>query len=375
VVISLIGRIPVGQWLAGNLFLWNGAISLWTLVLFVNMRLEKPFTPIPFLAGISALSMLVAAVPGLGLSLSLYVVVLSFWVMTSMTAVPLAAVLVVAVVNVLFSVFWALAAAKKYRRPDLPALNSARGLLLLVLVMIVSVAGVVAFERITRTSMRQFHDQDLPVVQWIATLVGGLLLAAVPIAGSVKCGVLRTRGTGLRNWADRTAPLAVAVLAGLIVCAVAGLVGREVWTGLVADASRILPPEHRAAAVWGTTIVASFSAVLALRGLFGIGFALFRTPRWLAIPFLLVCWVAPVVADSIRLELAEQWWRDVGHTGQAPRFSWLMSVSPPGAILAAWSRYGACSFGLAVSGLVAGVLLLLGWGAERRLRATTTAGE
>ena len=65
--------------------------------------------------------------PAAGLLMSAYPIMFGFQMTTGVGWPAASAILMIAAVNVVMTVFWLSDAAVKYRRPDLPALNSVRG--------------------------------------------------------------------------------------------------------------------------------------------------------------------------------------------------------------------------------------------------------
>lgn len=328
---KLASSLTVMPWIAGNLFILNGSITLWSAVVFLGMRPEKPFQPNGILIGAASLTPALALLPGTGIVLNIYPILLGIWIMNGRIPVSREAMVTVALIGFGFTLFWVLAAATKYRRPDLPALNGARGLVLLLLTMVISTAGIVAFERATGTFGRgRLNLPDGSTGQWIATMIGGLLLAAVPIAGAVKCQVLGTRGTALRGWGDRVSPAAVAFLGAALVCGLMAIVGVTVWRDIF---PRILEDDRRNALIgsaWLLSATACLIGTLSLLFVFQIGYTVMRSPKFLVLLFLVVGWAGPPLLDFARATYVQE------ELGRGMSFSWLLGCSPPGTMIAAW---------------------------------------
>jgi len=239
--VSLFARLPVGPWLLSNLILFNGAITIWAATVFSGMRLEKPFSPAPIIVGIAALTLPLCFVPGAALLLNIYSVLFAVWIMTGRMMVTSPAILLVAVVNVVFTIFWISAAARKYRRPDMPALNVCRGLILLVLALVTGMTGLSAFQRAGWTGPTSFSGPELAQGQWIATMIGSLILACVAIGGAVKCRVLVSNGAAPRDWSDRVPSLVAALVAAALICLLTAGLGVRVWRERRSPAHGCLP--------------------------------------------------------------------------------------------------------------------------------------
>ncbi len=360
VLVSLGAGLPADSWVYGNLCALSGTIMLWSACVFWGLRQEKPSSPAPILIGFAVLSFPIGVIPALGLLTGLYSGYLGIWMMNGTVPVPPIAVYIVVAVSAFCTVFWVSTAAVKYRRPDLPALNGGRGLVLVGLTTLLGTAGIVAFERIVPGSagMGGFYERYFPRMQWVVTLIGELLLAGVAIAGASKCRVLAARGTALRGASDRVSPLSVAVLASLLVCTLMAAVGSPLWPrfldGVRSDQLRenlvICGP------VWGWTLGACLLGALTLCGLFAIAYRRFATPKYFVIMFLIFAWALPPIGDSIRMEFVRE-------HGAPADYSWLIGCCPPGLIAAVWVPL---DIRLWPGALVqSGVLIVLAWFARR----------
>ena len=334
-VVSRIGNKPVDVWVLGNLLLLSGTVMLWSGAVFLGMRQEKPLNPTPFVVGFAALSAPLAAVPALGLLTGVYAGWLGLWLMVGTLAVPPDAAIVVVVVSLAYTIFWVSAAAVKYRRPDLPALTGARGLFLLGMSLIIGTGGIVAFKyiAINTSSLGEFYRPGLVRTQWLVTMIGALLLAAVAVGGSVKCRVLESRGTSLRGRSDRMSPLTIAILSAFMICAIMAGVGSTIWRGFLPGIESDLLRDNMAlyARVWGWTTAACLLATLTFRSLLEIGFRSFSSPKILVFVFLAVAWAAPPMLDAALRESM----REMHAFGD---YSWVTAASPPGMLGAIWIR-------------------------------------
>lgn len=363
-VVSQIGGHPVDQWLFGNLLLLNGTVMLWAAVVFLGMRPQKPISPAPIVVGFAALSAPLAAVPVLGLITGVYSGYLGIWMMVGTVKVPPIATMVVAAVSVVYTVFWISTAAVKYRRPDLPAIQGVRGLVLLTLSLLIGAIGIVAFEHITTSSkaLEEFYKRSLALVQWIATMTSALLLAAVVTAGTVKCTVLGSRGTVLRGRSDQMSPLTVAILSAVLICVVMAAVGATIWSRFLPAIESRIPRDNLAlyARYWAWTGAACLIPILSFRSLFEIGYRFMTTPKVLVIIFLLSTWGLPPMIDSIRMQYVREF------HGSAD-YSWLMGCCPPGMLVAIWTPLSIRLWpGLAAQLGVLLVLVLIARRARRR---------
>ena len=330
-VMTAMGGFPLGDWFYGNLLLLSGAIMLWAMFVFSGMRLAKPINPGPVLLGIALFSMGLLIVPGGGLMLGAYAVLLAFWTITGMVAVTGPAVIIVASISVFLTCFWLFVAAAKYRRPDLPALNASKGLFLLVFWLVIAIGGIVAFDLVTRRSMPAFHDDELTLIQWIATMTGSLIMASIALSSAVSCRLLVIRGASPRGWSDRVPDWAVVMLAVLLIGLLSATIGITVWPDLVVPGSvGFFEGASEYVRAWAITLGACALALLSVRGALVFAHSALKSPGLLVGLFVLFTWAGPPLGDYIRAELF-----------RAPRdpftVSWLLGCSPVGTIVCVWS--------------------------------------
>ena len=168
-------------------------------------------------------------------------------------------------------------------------------------------------------------------IQWIVTLIGALLLAAVVTAGTVRCHVLGSRGTSLRGRSDRMSTLTIAILSAVLICTIMASAGASVWPRLLAEDQTVMLRDGimKYAPVWGWTTAACLLAMLSFRSLLEIGYRLLSSPKVLVTVYLIVLWGLPPIIDSARMEYIHEM-----HGGA--EYSWLTACCPPGMLGAIW---------------------------------------
>ncbi len=365
VAVSFVAGVPSTSWIYGNLFLFNGAVTLWAATLLLSVRQGKPVNPAGVLMVIAAMGILIVWVPGIALFLNVYSVMLGFVMLVpGLRVPPPAALVVVGAVNVAFTAFWLSAAAVKYRRPDLPALNGGRGLALLLLGLLVATGGLEAYTRIDLTRWTSFPDKDFAALQWISTMLGTLILAGVAVAGSVRCRVLGTSGTALRGWADRLSPLLVAVVAATLIFVIMAALGRSFWETLAVAARPRDGGASLASRAWWLTAAACLLATVSLRSVLLAGQRLLKSPGRIVGFFVPVAWLGPPLADHIRAQMMSAGWKEL-------EFSWLMNCSPIGTMIVAWAPFSVRLLpGLLIQVGIMVALELAAWRLRPRTRGT-----
>lgn len=367
-VVCRVGGRPVDMWIYGNLLLLSGAVMLWAGGVFLGMQQDKPTNPAPIVVGFAALSVPIAMVPVLGLLSGVYAGYLSVWMMVGTLTVPPQATIVVVVVSLAYTLFWVSTATVKYRRPDLPALTGARGLFLLGMSLLIGAGGIVAFKQIATNAsglsgLGEFYRPGVVRTQWLATLIGALLLAAVVTAGAVQCSVLRSRGTAMRGRSDRMSPLTIAILSAFMICAIMAGVGSPIWRQFLPGIQSDLLRDNVAlyAQVWGWTAAACLLATLTFRSVLEIGYRLLSSPKVLMIVFLFVAWGVPPMIDSARMVYMRE-----AH-GLSVDYSWLSGCCPVGTLVTLWAPLDIRLWpGLLIQIGVLGILILIARRARRK---------
>lgn len=332
-VITSWAGLQVRDWIIGNLLILNGAVTLWSAVLLSGLRPAKPISPAALIIGAAVLGNVgVLLLPAAGLLMSAYPIVFGFQMTTGGSWPAGSAILMIAIVNVVMTVFWLSAAAAKYRRPDLPALNSVRGLILLAFWTVFGTIGSVIYFY-SGVSGGGFGPTggDTMMMQWIATIILSFLVALPAIAGSVECFILIRRGTAARSWSDRVSPFLVCWLATLVVVLPLATIGSGLESDILHQRLDVEDPFVTTTWVWFFTLAACFLAFLTAAEAHLVCGGRVKKPRILATTFLLAIWAMPPILDSLRVSWIES--QDVYVTAEA---SWIMGCSPAGTIAEVW---------------------------------------
>jgi hypothetical protein len=364
-VLGLLGGVPVASWFYGNLLVFLGAVTLWSLVVFSGMRPAKPVNPAGVILAVALLGHIgLLVLPAAGLLLSVYPIAMGVALLMGATTPSGPAIALLTLLSVLLTAFWIVAAATKYRRPDLPALNASRGLILLCIWLLLGAFGIIAYSRAGAVIPLAWSGPDVTATQWATTLALSLLIALVPLNGAVECRILIRGGAAARDWVDRVPDWLVAVLGGLMICLVMALAGLPLWPTLIGGS---VDPAQLGAVYWRAwlyTLAACVLALLFARGLLVVAYSFFKSPRGPAGALILATWAGPLLLDYILADV----FRDYG---EALTFSWLFGCSPPGTIVAVWKELPASLWQGLIPQLVLALLLTsMAWRiGNRRLRA------
>lgn len=360
VVLSLLGSLPVVAWVSANFMVACAAIMIWSMVVFSGLRPAKPVSPSPFIVVTAMLTMGIMLIPGAGVFCGTYAVFLSASLISGDATFNAPSVLLMAGISLALALFWLRLSAVKYRRPDLPALNGSRGLLLFGLWCVIGTIGVLGYEMVTSRMFGALGIDSLGDVQWIATAALSLFVALVPVSGAVQCRLLIERGAAARDRWDKVSDLTVAWVAGGMLLAVMAVLGLPVWGNLPISGRLAYGPVSAAAVAWVMTAVVVFSGILAMRGLMVMLYARLKKPAGWLVALMLLMWGAPILVDLVLTEIRRG-------LETVADLSMLTGLSPLGTIMIVWSGYYAPVLpGVAIQ-VAAAALLTLG---ARRVRAS-----
>jgi hypothetical protein len=174
-----------------------------------------------------------------------------------------------------------------------------------------------------------YQKTGIAHIQWAATLTVALLIALIPINGAVECRLLARRGVTLRGWTDRVSDWLVAILAGILICATAGLIGIPVWWPQAADAPPA-PGPTPLLSEWAMTVLACLLAMVFARSLFVFTYSRFRSPKLAIAVCVFIAWAAPLLFDLTVAEVRRDYPDPLS-------FTWLFGCSPAGTFLSVWT--------------------------------------
>jgi len=119
---------------------------------------------------------------------------------------------------------------------------------------------------------------------------------------------------------------------------------------------------------WGVTLLACLAALIAMRGVFLIGYSKTKSAKLLVGVFILLFWAVPPLADVTIATVFPK-------PDQSVDLTWFFGASPIGSMLIVWNHVEAAVWpGLAAQVALAVVLTLLGHRAVASLRRQPSAG-
>jgi len=320
-----------------------------------GMRQGKPFSPAPIIVGISAFSVPLSMHPGAGAVLGLYAIYVAFAACVDKGNVSLRAFAGLGLVSLLTACFWIGLAATKYRRPDLPVLNSWRGLLMLLLWMLLSTLGLAAWDSVGASLFGGSSGSELRLTQWIGTMISGVVIGCVVAMATASSSILVHQGRMPRSAADRVHEIPVALLAAMLICGVMYVCSFSAWPSARHVVEGSAPDRLEAlGGPWVPSLIVCLSTVLSAGALYRLATARLKakSPLILALVLLLSLWALPVIGDLIRAQIVS--------TSGPPVFSVLLGCSPGGAIAAIWVPVDIpIHVGLAVQALLTLLLVAL----------------
>jgi len=361
-LLSFLGTAQLGGWMFGSVLQLAGAAMLWSLMVLIGVGTNRPLNPGGILVVLSMLAVpMMFGLPGGAIFSGVYSATLGFMAATGVSRVPAAGILFSVMGSLTLASFWIYVAAARYRRPDLPAFNAYRGMILLALWLLISFGSVAAYQYTTLTSMTSFGDEESLPVQWTITLIVSLIVAAIPMSGAVLSRRLVARGIAPRDWTDRIGDDTVALLTFILVASLSVLGAVFVvvalqWTPQLGSAA--IP--FRQWRPWLWTLAEIAVALLTVWTVVVIAVSRCRRPIVAIGTFLLFAWGFPPVIDLIL----------AGTIRVSPRddfvFSALLVCSPGGAIAVIWSGNDApIATGFVVQLVLALVMSLAAFRARR----------
>jgi hypothetical protein len=362
-IVSLLGQAPLGAWAVGHVVLLAACLNVWALVIFIGMKPPKPINPGGLIVAAATLSMPISFVPGIAFLLNLYGVFYGAFLLAGRATPNTVLVFIVLGISIAMTFFWLAVAAVKYRRPDLPALGSYRGLILLTITCIVGTIGLTLFDEVRRRFVPMGGTESVIEVQWIASLFSAILLASVPIASAVQTRMLAARGSALRGSGDRMSELLVVLLCALVILTTTAGLGWKCWRTVIPAAVT----SHGIREIWFWTAIATVIALLTLCPLFVLVQRFAKSANALIGLFVVLAWALPPVSDLARAEHFREYSEPV-------EFSLLFGSSPAGTIIAAWTAMPIPLFpGIIVQAVLMFALWILSIRERRRFVARSTA--
>lgn len=332
---TILAQKPLGVWLGGNAMLFLGALCFWSFTVFIGLRKAKPLNPTVFLAFAGMFGMPAMSIPAIGSFLGAYAVLFGIWIAREDFKIPIPIAAVVGVVSLIVAAFWFHVSAAKFRRPDLPALNGFRGLVLLLLWLALGAIGIRGYVAAAGSIMNTWNSNDLVDAQMFATIIGGMILAWVPISGAVECGLIVGRGGSPRNFGDRMRDCHVTLISVALSIGLPALLAWPAWRDLAQP--RAYTGEVDALNAWTTRGmgygflpigIAILSSAFTAHGVFRANYALPVPQRARALVILSVLFALPVLLDLARMGLVMN-----GEIQGPEELSAISAFSPVGIVL------------------------------------------
>lgn len=359
-----LAKKPLIVWLGGNALILLGAVVFWSFTVFIGLRKAKPLNPMVFLALVGMFGIPVLPLPAIGSFLGIYPLMCGFVMARESMKIPPGLIAAVIIVSLTVATFWFSIAAAKYRRPDLPALNGFRGLVLLALWMCLGIAGMIIVTAAANAIPNPTDMEDPVGVQLVVMLIGALIISWVPISGAVECTLIIGCGGSPRNSGDRLSNLSVTLVAVAMSIGVTALFAASAWRHMTGHVTalhevRFLNRSVEPQMLFGGIPIglAILCSALTARGVFLTFYARAPMQRMRAMIIVLSLCIVPLVLDLARIGygLADE-------LNDSLQFSALVSFSPVGIVLAvlASSRDIPLHAGLAFQVAVAVLFTFLG---------------
>lgn len=332
--LALIGaaRVPLMDWLVGNGLLLAGAIALWSLLIFLGVGRTKPVGAVGLviIIGMTA-RLLVMLVPGAGLLFGAYSSGSAVMIMLGGTSPGTSAIALMTLAGLAFGAFWLHAAAARFRRPDLPALNAVRGSLLLLLWLVASTLGMSEFQRVSRIKAFGFLAGDATLattIQWFTAIGGAALISLIPLHASATLNAMIRGGSHVRGRADRVPDWLLTFLLPMMILGLLALLALDQGCTLLDERSSAGGGSFDAQAIRaaGCTLAALIMANVTFVALTRINLARSKPKRSsITALVLLILWLLPSAFDIGRAAY------------QQTELTWLFGCSPVGTLILSWT--------------------------------------
>jgi hypothetical protein len=313
---TLGAQLPSMRWLVANAVLGMFALLLWSGVVFFALAVKHGARwYFGFLIGVLCSQALVLfLLPGLTLLASPMMHGTIFEARSSNSELNPRYVMAMAAQLVLIVIF-CLAAARRFRRPDRPAVGTLLSLVLLGAWIAISAVGTMHWEEI-----RPFDGMgEDTTVQFVATMAASTLLALLVTTSANWAEAQWRRHRQLDDPAPRRRPMP-AVLAALLA---ASLILGLTW---LPSLSREMPLPEARLRTWLT--IALF--LMATGYLQQIMYRVRGRSFLITGVFVVLLWVGPFLADTVRYAMAQE-------QRNPPALTALCAASPLGLMISIWS--------------------------------------
>ena len=335
------------EWLFGNMILLLAAASFWSLQIFFGVGYAKPVHIVLFLIMptffLNSANGTLRYFPGIALFTGAYGAFQIEPTMCGLVRVGRAEAVAMVIWAVML-LFWSVAAARRFRRPYLPAMNVATSLMLLFLWTACAVAGAMLHNELYPGMSFEADGRGVMAVVMLQTL---FIFLCMPIASSMLIRRRLAMGAAPLCSTDSWPPVLVGVACAAIAAAGVVGIGWKLGASFMTSAS-------------GATAI----LITALLGCGLLRLSVFGTGKpglgWF---LLILFWAGPVSIAALVMAIKTQ-------RGTSGEFGVLFASSPLGTAIAAWQNVPAPVWaGLAVqAGVAVGTLFLGAW-VERRFYA------
>lgn len=354
VIVIHSGTIGLDEWLLGNLFLLVVAPLVWSATVLLGMGRKKPTNPSSVLFVMLVTAFIQVLVPALGIFTGLYAGITGVSLMAGNPQVPSTGLFVLAIVTIFITVIWVHAAARKFRRPDLPAFGTFRALGLFVIWLAFTTVAMIAMFGSSDLGLGLIaveKDRRFRAMVYGANFGMSLLIALFPIAAVVDARCHPEKHASRTRRAGALLPAVAPTICVVLM--------------FVLPATNPTIPTLSAAAYAFASAVA---ALIAVEGVFTSRYSRNRAAATTVVVFIMILWLFPVLADLFYSQMM------AANDFVAPTLSVASGFSPIGSIIEMFHPMGIdLRPGLAFQIILAVGLTLRGRRALRASRALRKA--
>lgn len=368
-IISLLSSLPVSEWIIGNLCLLNASLTVYAFAAFAGVGTNKPISAAPVVVAVGMLSAFAFLIPPIGVLSGFYSTGIAVSMLIARGAVfslPAGAgsyhsiAVILAPLQLFATAFMIWASARRYRRPDLPVFNALGGVVLLLAWFVLTILAIEVFQADSALRARFPRDDSPLIVSWIGSLLGGLLIAALAVMGTVETLSAIVRGRFPRDKSDRISARST-LIANIVIFGASSLwfVFRQ-WRDSFGDWDYMyqIADEGLSGTPYQLALITVGVVLLTLLTVLGIMRWAFARPvpaKRLAIVCVIALWLTPLMVDLARIIYFISMDLPVSLT-----FVW--NCSPLGAMVSVWYPQLETKLvpGLVFQAIAAGIFMWIG---------------
>ncbi|HZZ41299.1 MAG TPA: hypothetical protein VFE58_00040 [Tepidisphaeraceae bacterium] len=333
---TTMANLPASRWIAANLILLAFAIFIWTLAAFIAFHSKGAggIIAVSSFAGFFGNAGILYIAPGLVVLVGPLIGTTIFNFSAAQTELSIPLVLSLCCQFLVGSIFFS-AAARRYRRPDAPALSPLLSLFLLLSTVGISLLAILRWEDFRPVFMNQFFRSQDARVPFLGSFVFCLLISLSPLTTFARQHLawkrLRTDDPEARR------PVPAPFLSGLLILAA---------LSLMLFAAPTFPTSSQLA----YTLLALYGFCLSIIFLAAWTYRTIDNAKVFLTTWIFLYCLLPIISDAIRHSVADN--------NSDPVLTAMSSFSPIGLLIETWTSIPIDTFPVIALHLIAPLLPL-----------------